>query len=251
MNPFSLAPNTALVTGSSRGIGHAIATGLRAAGATVISHGEGAAPADLPVGATYLQGDLFDAATPAKLIADAFAAHPALDLLVCNAGVAADAPFLETEPALWDRTMNLNVRATYFVAQAFARELVAHKRPGAIVIISSTNGFQPEPGCSVYDTSKGALVMMTRALALELAPHRIRVNGIAPGLIRTPLTTPFFETHPERQRHYEKKILLERLGEPEDCAGTATFLLSPAAAYITGQSIVVDGGLTVGQIGKL
>lgn len=251
MNPFSLAPNTALVTGSSRGIGHAIALGLRTAGATVIFHGEGPAPTGLPADATYLQGDLFDAQTPAKLVADAFAAHPGLDLLVCNAGIAADAPFLETQPAFWDRTMQLNVRATYFVAQAFARELVARNRPGAIVITSSTNGFQPEPGCSVYDTSKGALVMMTRALALELAPHHIRVNGIAPGLIRTPLTTPFLEMFPERQRHYEKKILLERLGEPEDCAGAATFLLSPAAAYVTGQILVVDGGLTVGQVGKL
>lgn len=251
MNPFSLAPSAALVTGSSRGIGHAIARGLHAVGAEVVFHGEGNAPADMPAGSAYVPGDLLDPATPDVIVAAALAAKPGLDLLVCNAGVPSDAPFLETGLAQWERTMNINVRAAYFVAQSFARALVARRRPGAIVITSSTNGFQPEEGCSVYDTSKGALVMMTRALALELAPHRIRVNGIAPGLIRTPTTLPFLKLRPDRQHHYEKKILLGRLGEPEDCAGTVAFLLSPAAAYITGQVIVVDGGLTVGQVGRV
>lgn len=251
MNPFSLAPNAALVTGSSRGIGLAVARGLEAAGARVVYHGHEAAPAEFPTDRSHVQCDLLRPDAPAELIRRAFSAEPGLDLLVCNAGAAADAPFLETSAELWDRTMQLNVRATYFLVQQFARELAARGRPGAVVITSSTNGFQPEPGCSVYDTSKGALVMMTRALALELAPFKIRVNGIAPGLIRTPLTTPFLEQHPDRQRHYEKKILLERLGEAEDCAGAVTFLLSPAAAYITGHIIVIDGGLTVGQVGKL
>ena len=147
--------------------------------------------------------------------------------------------------------MNLNVRAAYFLVQAFARELVARQRPGAVVIVSSTNGFQSEEESTAYDTSKGALVMMTRTLAQALAPHGIRVNGLAPGLIRTPLTIPWIDTQHEKRRHYEKKILLGRVGEAEDCAGTAVFLLSPASAYITGQVLVVDGGLTVGQIGRM
>ena len=145
--------------------------------------------------------------------------------------------------------MNLNVRANYFVAQAFARELVARQRPGAIVFTCSTNGFQSEDDSTAYDTSKGALVMMTRSLAHSLAPHGIRVNGIAPGMIHTPLTAVLKGT--PQETHYEKKILLGRLGNAEDCTGAAVFLLSPAAAYITGQIIVVDGGLTVGQIGRL
>ncbi len=252
MTPFSLAPSAALVTGSSRGIGHAIATALQAAGAKTIFHGEDQAPpAAMPAGATYLAADLFDPATPDKLIAAAFAARPELDLLVCNAGMASDGAFLDVGLGQWERTLNLNVRAAYFVAQSFARALVARQRPGAIVFTSSTNGFQPEEGCSVYDISKGALVMMIRALAVDLAPQHIRVNGIAPGLIRTGLTSPILDALPERRRHYEKKILLGRLGTPEDCTGAVTFLLSPAAAYVTGQILVVDGGLTVGQVGKM
>lgn len=251
MKAFSLAPSAALVTGSSKGIGRAIAQGLHDAGARVILHGNTSRPATLPEGAEFVAADLLSPTAPAELVTAAFSARPELNLLVCNAGSFFDLPFLEMGVQEWDRTMNLNVRAAYFLVQAFARELVARHRPGAVVIVSSTNGFQSEEDSSAYDTSKGALVMMTRSLAQALAPHRIRVNGLAPGLIRTPLTAPWIDGQPARRHHYEKKILLSRIGEPEDCAGAATFLLSPAAEYITGQVIVIDGGLTVGQIGRM
>jgi NAD(P)-dependent dehydrogenase (short-subunit alcohol dehydrogenase family) len=249
MTTFSLAGNTALVTGSSQGIGHAIALGAHRAGARVVFHGKDAATPAMPEGSVYLPGDLLDPDAPARLVAAAFAARPELDLLVCNAGSFFDVPFLEMTPALFERTINLNVRANYFVAQAFARELVARKRPGAIVTTTSTNGFQPEDDSTVYDTSKGAMVMMTRTLAQSLAVHGIRVNSVAPGLIKTPLTAGLLNT--DKQRHYEKKIALGHLGDPDDCAGAAVFLLSPAARYITGQILVVDGGLTLGQIGRM
>lgn len=252
MKAFSLARNAALVTGSTQGIGHAIARGLQEAAAGVVFHGLGARPDSLAATETYVGGDLLDASTPASLVAAAFQAQPTLDLLVCNAGSFFDVPFLEMGVAQWERTMNLNVRATYFVVQAFARELVARQRPGAIVIVSSSNGFQSEPDSTAYDTSKGALVMMTRSLAHSLAPHGIRVNGLAPGLIHTPLTNGWLSGQQTGMRQlYEKKILLGRAGEPADCAGAAVFLLSPAAAYITGHVLVVDGGLTVGQVGRV
>ena len=251
MNPFSLASSAALVTGSSQGIGLAIAQGLRAAGARVVFHGHNSRPAEIPTESLYLQADLRDADAPTKLVADAFAAEPALDLLVCNAGTFIDTAFLATDLAHWERTMNLNARATYFLAQAFARELIARQRPGAMLLTSSTNGFQPEEDSTVYDTSKGAVVMMTRTLAQNLATHRIRVNGLAPGLIRTPLTAAGIDASPEKRALYEKKILQSRIGEPGDCVGAAVFLLSPAASYITGQILIVDGGLTLGQIGRL
>jgi NAD(P)-dependent dehydrogenase (short-subunit alcohol dehydrogenase family) len=251
MKAFSLAGSTALVTGSTQGIGWGIAQGLRASGAEVIFHGNVARPAGLPAGSAFLPADLLDPDAPAALVAAAFAARPGLDLLVGNAGSFFDVPFLEMDGALWDRTMNLNARATYFAVQAFAREMIARRRPGAVVITSSTNGFQSEEDSTAYDASKGALVMMTRTLAQALAPHRLRVNSIAPGLIRTPLTSALLDRQEGKRRHYEKKIWLGRIGEPEDCAGAAAFLLSPAAAYITGQVLVVDGGLTGGQIGRM
>ncbi len=249
MPNFSLAHNAALVTGSSKGIGLAIANGIHEAGAAVVYHGNTARPDSMPQSCAFVHGDLLEPGASAKLVADAFALQPKLDLLVANAGSFFDRPFLEMNAATWDKTMNLNVRATYFLCQAFAKELIARKRPGAMVLISSTNGFQSEEDSTAYECSKGALVMMTRSLAQALVEHSIRVNGLAPGLIRTPLTSALgFEA---KAQHYEKKILLKRLGEPEDCAGTAVFLLSPASAYMVGQVLVVDGGLTVGQIGRM
>ncbi|WP_221031986.1 SDR family NAD(P)-dependent oxidoreductase [Actomonas aquatica] len=251
MKRFSLATDSALVTGSSQGIGSAIAHGLECAGAhTVVRHGHMPRPADLAEALPYLQADLFDAAAPAQLVAEAFTAAPDLNLLVCNAGSFFDLPFLDNDLNAWERTQNLNVRAVYFTVQAFARGLIERKRPGAVVIVSSTNGFQSEEDSTAYDTAKGALVMMTRTLAQALAPQGIRVNGLAPGLIRTPLTSSWLDGDDGVRAHYEKKVLLGRIGEPEDCAGVAAFLLSPAANYITGQTLIVDGGLTVGQIGR-
>lgn len=249
MPKFSLAHNAALVTGSSKGIGLAIADGLHEAGAVVVYHGNTARPASIPPGCSFVTGNLLKPEASAKLVADAFALQPKLDLLVANAGSFFDRPFLEMDAATWDKTMNLNVRATYFLCQAFAKELIARKRPGAMVLISSTNGFQSEEDSTAYDSSKGALVMMTRSLAQALVEHGIRVNGVAPGLIRTPLTSAL--GFGAKAQHYEKKILLKRIGEPEDCAGAAVFLLSQASAYIVGQVVVVDGGLTVGQIGRM
>lgn len=251
MKHFSLKRHAALVTGSSKGIGLAIGLGLKAAGARVVFHGTGPRPTTLAKGSDYLKADLLSPDGAEKLFRAATKAQPKLDLLVCNAGSFFDAPFLEMKSALWDQTMQLNVKSPYFLIQAFAKRLVAQQRPGAIVIISSTNGFQAEADSTAYDTSKGALVMLTKSLALSLADYGIRVNGVAPGLIRTPLTERWISSRPDLVAHYHKKILLGRIGAPEDCAGAVTFLCSEAASYITGQVITVDGGLTTGQIGKL
>ena len=250
MTTLSLADNAALVTGSSRGLGRGIADGLFASGAKVVFHGHDPRPDDLP-NVPYLEIDLLADDAPIRLIADAFAAEPGLNLLVCNAGSIFDIPFLEMDLERWDRTQNLNVRATYFTVQAYARRMVEHQRPGAVVITSSINGSQAEIDSSAYDTSKGALVMMTRTLAQALAPYDIRVNGIAPGMMRTPLTERWLNTDPAGAALYAKRTLLNRLGTPEDCAGAVSFLLSPAAGYITGQVLAIDGGMGISQLGNI
>lgn len=248
MKAFSLEGRRALVTGSSQGIGLAIGHGLAEAGAHVVHHGIQERPADLPADRSYIQEDLLNPAAP-DLLLDAAGN---VDILVCNAGSFFDTSVLEMTRERWDRTLQLNLTSTFFVAQAFARQCVARGVPGSIVITSSTNGFQAEADSCAYDASKGALVMLTRTLAVSLAPHRIRVNGIAPGLIRTPLTQNWMEPRAnDLLKHYEKKILLGHVGTPEDCAGAVVYLSSPAGSYLTGEIIVIDGGLTVGQIGQM
>jgi len=243
---FDLTGRKALVTGSTRGIGAAIADALGESGARVIRHG-------LPHGQNFiepvLEGDLLRPEGWAQLIDRAFALEPNLDLLISNAGSVYDQPFLQMTPDLFDRTIALNVRAGYLLCQAFSQRLIAESRTGAIVLTVSINGFQAEMHSTAYDISKGALVMMTRTLALNLAEHGIRVNGIAPGLTNTPLTQGF---HTEDSvKFYQKKIPLRRLGEPVDCAGAVAFLCSAAASYITGELITIDGGLSICQFGRM
>jgi NAD(P)-dependent dehydrogenase (short-subunit alcohol dehydrogenase family) len=248
MKSFDLTGRSALVTGSTQGIGRGIAEALRECGARPLYHGLQAVP---ELGTDCLTQDLMQPDGPQRLMEQAFEAAPNLDILVCNAGGFFDLDFLKMTPEAWEKTHALNMRAPYFLIQAFTRRLVQEKRGGAIVLVSSTNGLQAEEGSTAYDSFKGALIMMTRALALNLAEHDIRVNCIAPGLIRTPLTQRWIDTRHDKRAHYEKNIPLGRIGTPEDCGGVAAFLVSDAAHYVTGQIVVIDGGLTISQIGPM
>jgi NAD(P)-dependent dehydrogenase (short-subunit alcohol dehydrogenase family) len=165
------------------------------------------------------------------------------DILVNNAGTNRPAPFAEVELEDFDAIFALNVRAAFFVAQAAARRLIEAKRPGSIINLSSQMGHVGAARRSVYCASKHAMEGFTKAMAIELAPHQIRVNSLAPTFIETPMTKPFFENAAFRAEVLAK-IKLGRLGQLEDLTGAIVFLASDASALMTGSSLVVDGGWT-------
>jgi len=241
----------ALVTGAGRGLGLAAAIGLAQAGAEVylVSRTgpelEQAADSISSDGATarVLVCDVTDS----KQVRETFARLPRLDILVNNAGGNMPEPFVEVTEERLDRILNLNVRAAFLVAQAAARKMLEaadrKARGGAMVNISSQMGHVGAAGRTVYCMTKHALEGLTKALGVELAPHNIRVNSVAPTFIETPMTAPFFE-EPRFREWVLNRIPLGRLGQIDEVTAAVVFLASPAASLITGTSLVVDGGWT-------
>ena len=242
-----LTGRTALVTGGGRNIGAAIAERLAEAGARLlISHhdsGAGAAAVCERIRAKGGQADAFQVDLsqpdgPACLVD--WAANQAggrLDILVNNAGIFLVAPTLEIEAADWDHLFNLNLRGAFLTAQAAARRM--GEQGGAIVNIGSTNGQHPVANMLPYNTSKAALAAMTRTLALDLAP--VRVNCVAPGLIDSEEVR---QNAAELRQRFIDRVPLGRVGQALDVADAILFLTSDAARWITGQTLVVDGGIT-------
>ena len=166
-------------------------------------------------------------------------------MLVNSAGLARHTPATETRPEDYDAAFDLNVRAAYFLARAVARGLIAAQKPGSLITISSQMGLVGGPDRAVYAATKHALEGMTKSMAIEWAPHGIRVNTICPTFIRTPLAEQTLK-NPERRAWIESKIKLGRVGEVEDVMGAVAFLASDAAALITGTHLLIDGGWTAG-----
>ena len=244
---FRLDGKRALVTGAGRGIGLAAAAALSDAGAQVAlaarTHGEIEQAAqtlrDRGHQAEAFQLDVTDL----DGMRSAIAAAPPFHILVNNAGTNRPAPFLDVSVEDFDAIMTLNVRAAFFVAQAMAKQLIAYDAPGSIINISSQMGHVGSPRRSVYCASKHAMEGFTKTMALELAPHRIRVNTLAPTFIETPMTKPFFENEAFKQAVLDK-IKLGRIGQVEDLMGAIVFLASDASSLMTGTSLVIDGGWT-------
>lgn len=239
---FSLAGQRALVTGANTGIGAAIAVALAAQGARVTCAGRRSC-ADTVDAITAAGGMadevVLDFADP--MAAQDLFAGAGYNALVNNAGIIRRADAIEHSEADWDAVMDTNLKAVFFTCQAFGRELIAQGQPGSIVNIASLLSFQGGIRVPGYTASKHGVAGLTKLLANEWAPHAITVNAIAPGYIATS-NTEALRDDPERSRQILERIPMGRWGDPGDIGGTAAFLCSGAARYITGAVLNVDGG---------
>ena len=259
MTVFSLEGRAALVSGGSRGIGHDIACALAESGADVAvlyrsrrEDAERAAETIRGFGrrACALQQDVGDLDTLDATVGRVIEEFGKLDILVNNAGIADLMPFHLVNRDAMERTMRVNVIGPFFLSQAVAKHLVERGEGGRVINITSTNGFVGEALLSPYNASKGAMEMLTKSLAIELGPHGITVNSVAPGLIETEIGLDFPLT-PEFWESARAHIPLGTLGAPKDVAGAVVFLASEAGGYITGQHIIVDGGLIADQFPRM
>jgi 3-oxoacyl-[acyl-carrier protein] reductase len=247
-----LKDQVAIVTGGSRGIGKAIVQLLAKEGAKVAFVYRGSADAakalETEVAAAggvakAWQGDVADPQAAPRIASEVLAEWGRIDILVNNAGVIRDGLFVRMEPEAWHQVLTTNLDGTFFFCKAVADQMVFKQRSGRIVNVSSVAAEFTNPGQTNYSASKGAINSFTRALAVEVGGRNITVNAIAPGFIETDMS----EAVRNKAGDVIKKMIpLKRLGKPEDIAQAVLFLVSPAATYITGQVITVDGGLSLG-----
>jgi NAD(P)-dependent dehydrogenase (short-subunit alcohol dehydrogenase family) len=244
---FRLDGKRALVTGGGRGIGLAAASALAGAGAHVTLAARTKAEIEDAASAIRARGENADALV--LDVTDLAAMHAAVakaqpfNILVNNAGTNRPKPLMDVSIEDFDVIMGLNVRAAYFVAQAVARRLLDAKQPGSIINISSQMGHVGAARRTVYCASKHAMEGFTKAMAIELASHNIRVNSLGPTFLETPMTKPFFENKAFRDEVLSK-IKLGRLGQLDELTGAIVFLASDASSLMTGSALVLDGGWT-------
>jgi NAD(P)-dependent dehydrogenase (short-subunit alcohol dehydrogenase family) len=244
---FRLDGRRALVTGAGRGLGLACAAALAGAGAEVVLTARSFVEVESAAAAIRKTGAVASSAaldvTNIEKMGAWIAEQECFDILVNNAGTNRPASFIETSPADYDAVFSINVRAAFFVAQAIARRLVGSDRPGTIINMSSQMGHVGATQRTVYCGTKHALEGVTKAMAAELGPYRIRVNTICPTFVDTPMTRPFFEDE-AFLKSVLGKIKVGRLGRPDDVMGAVIFLASDASALMTGSALMLDGGWT-------
>ncbi|HET6228583.1 MAG TPA: glucose 1-dehydrogenase [Longimicrobiaceae bacterium] len=248
-----LKDKVALVTGASSGIGEGIAARFAAEGAHVCVNYRPGSPPDeaaakkaiesFGIKAIAVEADVSKREDVERMVAEVVSTFGRIDIAVNNAGIEIKRPFLEQTDEEWHRVLNVNLYGAMVVSQAAAREMVKQGGGGKLIYVSSVHEDIPFPGYTSYCASKGGIRMMMRNLAMELAPHRINVNNIAPGAIATPINKYVLED-PEAMKNAVSEIPWGRFGRPEEVAAVAVFLASDDAEYVTGSTYYVDGGLT-------
>lgn len=243
----------AVITGADSGIGRAIALQFAAEGATVVinyAHAQEKAEAVLQAieqkqgRASIIQANIGDHQQAIGLVQQAVERYGRLDILVNNAGMEIHSPFVDVTEEMFDRVLNIDLKGAFFCAQAAARVMIEQHIQGRIINTSSVHEDLAMPQNAPYCCAKGAMRMLMRTIAIELAPYKITVNNIAPGAIHTPIDADV-EADPEKMAALLKEIPLARMGQPEEVAKLATYLASDASAYITGSTYVIDGGLMI------
>ncbi|MFF9573481.1 SDR family NAD(P)-dependent oxidoreductase [Streptomyces sp. NPDC014685] len=257
---FDLTGRTAVVTGAARGLGRAFATGLAEAGADlVLIDLPGAEGIDATAAAVEALGrrcrtygqDLADIDALPDFVDTVRAEAGPLHILVNNAGTAALERFNEITPASWSHIMRVNVDAVFFLSQRVAEHMTADSVPGRIITITSKNALVAEAGLAHYNASKAAAQLLTETLAVELAPHGITANTLAPGMVETPIDGEFPFNREAFESAYRERIPLGRYARPDECVGALLLLASDAGAYLTGARIVVDGGVLADQMPRM
>jgi NAD(P)-dependent dehydrogenase (short-subunit alcohol dehydrogenase family) len=247
---FDLTGKKIIVTGAGTGIGKAIAIGLAQAGADLALVGRRLEPLQevekevraQGTRALVLQGDISDTHFSGRIASATLAAYGRIDVLINNAAVLFKGRIEDTTEEVWDKTIDINLKGTFFLSMSVGKEMIK-RRKGKIINVLSNCSFVAEAGIGAYCISKGGLLMVTRCLATEWGPYGVQVNGIGPAFVRTPMNDPVL-SDPHFVEWSTNRIPLHRMGQPEEMVGAAIYLSSEAASFVNGAVLMLDGGFT-------